>query len=99
LLHVSRDYRAAGETTTVEKRSNDDEENDIQFVQRNGNIVPADPNELKETIGRQSPRNDFQQKEQGNVVESPSVEKTILEERNAHSNEEQRKQVMSPPPF
>jgi len=92
-LSSSRDYRAAGEATTAEKRSNDDEVN-IGFVQRNGNIVPADPNELKETTDRQSLRND--QKEQKDVVERPSVEKTIPEERNAKSDEEQRKQVMSP---
>jgi len=96
-LYTSRDYRT--ETTTVEKRSNNDEDNDIRFVQRDGNIVPADPNELKETIGRQSSRNDFQQKEKEDVIEGPSVEKTILEERNAHSNEEQRKQVMFPSPL
>lgn len=103
-LHTSPSYtrnHTAGETTTLEKRSNDDElVNDVHsfFVQRHGIIVPADPNELKETPGRQFSGNDFQQKQEGHVVERPDVENTIRKEHNARSNvEKQKKQVMSPP--
>lgn len=92
--YVSHDRRAVGGATpSVEKTLNDDTNepaNDIRFVQQNGNIVPAGPSEVKE-IGEQR---DLQQKQQQkDVVERPNV---IDEEKNG-LDEEQRKQVMSPP--
>lgn len=94
--YVSHDRRAVGGATpSVEKTLNDDVNepaNDIRFVQQNGNIVPAGPGEVKEIGEQHDPSaNDLQQKQQKNVVERPNV---IDEEKN---EEEQRKQVMSPP--
>jgi len=93
--YVSHDSRAVGGATPVEKPLNDDANepaNDIRFVQQNGNIVPAGPSEV---IGeqREPSANDLEQKQQKDVVERPNV---IDEEKNGF-DEEQRKQVMSPP--
>lgn len=94
--YVSHDRRAVGEAApSVEKTLNDDANepaNDIRFVQQNGNIVPAGPSEVKE-IGEQPSANDLQQKEQKDVVERPN----IIDEKKNDLEEEQRKQVMSPP--
>lgn len=98
--YVSHDRRAGvvgRATPSVEKTLNDDANeppNDIRFVQQNGNIVPAGPGEVKEIGEQREPSaNDLQQKQQKNVVERPNV---IVEEKNG-LEEEQRKQVMSPP--
>lgn len=97
-LHAPRDYRADGAALS-EERLNDDanEVADTRFVQRNGNIVPADPGDVKE-LGEQREPNDFQQKQQKNVVERPNVESPFGDENDAKKepDEEQRKQVMSP---
>lgn len=81
----------------MEKTLNDDNNepaNDIRFVQQNGNIVPAGPNEVKEIGEQREPSaNDSEQKQQRDVVERPNV---VDEEKNGF-DEEQRKQVMSPP--
>jgi len=80
---------------------NDDNEqaSNIRFVQKNGNIVPAGPSEAKETIGeqREPSANDFQQKQQKDVVERPNVASVVALEEKRGLDEEQRKQVMSPP--
>lgn len=95
--YVSHDHRAVGATPSVEKTLNDDANepaNDIRFVQQNGNIVPAGPSEVKEIGEQHAPSaNDLQQKQQKDVDERPNV---IREEKNG-LEEEQRKQVMSPP--
>lgn len=98
-MHASRKYRAdGGAALSEEKTLNDDANepaNSIRFVQKDGNIVPAGPNEAKEAIGeqREPSANDLQQKQQKNVVERPNVASVALKEG---LDEEQRKQVMSP---
>lgn len=98
-MHASRNYRAdAGAVLPEEKTPNDDANepaNNIRFVQKNGNIVPAGPSEAKDAIGEPS-ANDFQQKQQKDVVERPNMANIALEEKHS-LDEEQRKQVMSPP--
>jgi len=97
--YVSHDRRAIGRTTpSVEKMNRNDDVNEpannIRFVQQNGNIVPAGPSEMKEIGEQREPSaNDLEQKQQKDVVERPNV---INEEKNDF-DEEQRKQVMSPP--
>lgn len=98
--YVSHDRNTiGGATPSVEKTLNDDINepvNDIRFVQQNGNIVPAGPSEAKEiNEQRESSANDLQQKQQQqkDVVDRPNV---VDEEKNG-LDEEQRKQVMSPP--
>lgn len=96
--YVSHDRRAVGRTTpSVEKTNRNDDANEpannIRFVQQDGNIVPAGPIEVKEIGEQREPSaNDLEQK-QKDVVERPNV---INEEKNGF-DEEQRKQVMSPP--
>lgn len=86
LLHASRDYRADGREAaqSEEKVNNDANEpaNNIGFIQKNGNIIPADPNEVKEATGEL----EAQQKQQ---------QQQKVAERD--SEEEQKKQVMLPP--
>ncbi|KYN37556.1 Golgi integral membrane protein 4 [Trachymyrmex septentrionalis] len=97
--YVSHDRRAVGRTTpSVEKMNRNDDVNEpannIRFVQQNGNIVPAGPSEMKEIGEQREPSaNDLEQKQQKDVVERPNI---INEEKNGF-DEEQRKQVMSPP--
>lgn len=98
--YVSHDRRAVGRTTpSVEKMNRNDDVNEpannIRFVQQNGNIVPAGPSEMKEIGEQREPSaNDLEQKlKQKDVVERPNI---MNEEKNGF-DEEQRKQVMSPP--
>ncbi|KYM94964.1 Golgi integral membrane protein 4 [Cyphomyrmex costatus] len=97
--YVSYDRRTVGRTTpSVEKMNRNDDANEpansIRFVQKNGNIVPAGPNEVKEIGEQREPSaNDLEQKQQKEVVKRPNV---INEEKNDF-DEEERKQVMSPP--
>lgn len=62
--------------------------NNTRFTQKNSNFISTSTKEIDEPSG-----NDFQQKQQRNVVERPNI-KVIGENL---FDEEQRKQVMSPP--
>ncbi|EFN85270.1 hypothetical protein EAI_15707 [Harpegnathos saltator] len=105
-LHAPRDNHADGAAESEEKLNDDANEpaGDIRFVQRNGNIVPADASDLKEVAGEQPPQstNDLQQRQQKNVVERPDVAEKLAPlgnengGKNGHS-EEQNKQVIPPP--
>lgn len=105
-LHAPRDNRADGAAQLEEKLNDDANEpaGDIRFVQRDGNIVPADASDLKEVGGEQSPQlaNDPQQRQHKNVVERPDVAEKVAPagdengDKNGH-NEEQNKQVIPPP--
>jgi len=101
-IYASRNYRAdAGAALSEEKILNEDVNeaaNIIRFVQKNGNIVPAGPSEAKEALGeqREPSANDLQRKQQKDVVERPNLASVALEEKHG-LDEEQRKQVMSPP--
>ncbi|XP_032684873.1 Golgi integral membrane protein 4-like isoform X1 [Odontomachus brunneus] len=100
-LHAPRDNRADGAAQLEEKLNDDANEpaGDIRFVQRDGNIVPADASDLKEVGGEQSPQlvNDLQQRQHKNVVERPDVAEKVAPaddengDKNSH-NEEQNKQ-------
>ncbi|XP_018404221.1 PREDICTED: Golgi integral membrane protein 4-like isoform X1 [Cyphomyrmex costatus] len=95
--YVSYDRRTVGRTTpSVEKMNRNDDANEpansIRFVQKNGNIVPAGPNEVKEIGEQREPSaNDLEQKQQKEVVKRPNV---INEEKNDF-DEEERKQMVS----
>lgn len=103
-LHAPRDNHA-DRAAQSEERLNDDANEpagDIRFVQRDGNIVPADASDLKEIAGEQSPQmpNDLQQRQQKNVVERPDVAEKVApigDENGDKHHEEQDKQVIPPP--
>lgn len=106
-LHAPRDNRADEAAQSEEKLNDDVNEpaGDIRFVQRNGNIVPADASDLREVGGEQPPQlaNDLQHRQQKNVVERPDVAEKVApaagddnDGKNGH-NEERNKQVIPPP--
>lgn len=84
-------YLADGKAAPSENKmlnENADKINNIRLVKKNSNIISTGAKKIDEPSG-----NDFQQKQQRNVVERPNI-KVIGEDL---FNEEQRKQVMSPP--
>ncbi|XP_011138220.2 Golgi integral membrane protein 4 isoform X1 [Harpegnathos saltator] len=102
-LHAPRDNHADGAAESEEKLNDDANEpaGDIRFVQRNGNIVPADASDLKEVAGEQPPQstNDLQQRQQKNVVERPDVAEKLAPlgnengGKNGHSEEQNKQNV------
>lgn len=96
-LHAPRDYRADEAALSADRLTDDVKESiDARFAQRNDNIVPVGPGDVKE-LGEHREPNDSQQKQQKNVVERPNVERPFDDGNGdkKEPDEEQRKQVMS----
>lgn len=90
-LYASRNiYLADGKAAPSKNKilnKNAEKINNIRLVKKNSNIISTSAKKIYEPSG-----NDFQQKQQRNVVERPNI-KVVDEDL---IDEEQRKQVMSP---
>lgn len=106
-LHAPRNHYAIGDPLkSNEQRMNEEanEFNDVRFAQKNGNIVPVGPNELKEGELRDSlplPY-DLQERRQKKAEDPPAAEDAQIESDRAagkdeNVDEEQMRQVLPPP--
>lgn len=86
-------YRADGKAAPSENKvlneNANEKTNNTRLIQKNSNIISTSTKKIDEPSG-----DDFQQKQQRNVVERPNTK--IVGDENLFE-EEQRKQVMSPP--
>lgn len=86
-------YRADGKAAPSENKMLNEnankKTNNTRLIQKNSNIISTSTKKIDEPSG-----DDFQQKQQRNVVERPNTK--VVGDENLF-DEEQRKQVMSPP--
>lgn len=102
-LHAPIEHHAIGDPLqSNEQRVNDEtnEFNDVQFAQKNGNIIPVGPNDPKEGELRDSlplPYNVHEKRQKKLDIQPMVVETQVENDKVENSDEEQLKRVIPPP--